>query len=233
MAIVHSAELACRSPPRLSRWRSCLPEEAPTGLAPHSAAKLASLRTRPGLSPAVASSVAATWVDGMAGDRAVEAHLGLIQPEAVLAELEALLGRPPQPGGADQPGLAHRLATGNVAIVIGQLTAGQVAADQQVVAGAGRGYQGPGIPALALGALARGADLPAACALQQLGDGLRARHGDTARQREAEGGGNPQHIALAGLFAELPQFGAGAVDLVAADEVQHGPAGECLGEKVD
>src|SRR6266487_3316395 len=62
MAIVHSAELACRSPPRLSRWRSWLPEEASTGLAPHSAAKLASLRTRPGLSPAVASSVAATWV---------------------------------------------------------------------------------------------------------------------------------------------------------------------------
>src|SRR5215470_12980255 len=62
MAMVQSAELACRSPPRLSRWRSCLPEEASTGLAPHSAAKLASLRTRPGLSPVVASSVAATWV---------------------------------------------------------------------------------------------------------------------------------------------------------------------------
>src|SRR6266487_4283900 len=62
MAMVHSAELACRSPPRLSRRRSCLPEEAPAGLAPHSAAKLASRRTRPGLSPAVASSVAATTV---------------------------------------------------------------------------------------------------------------------------------------------------------------------------
>ncbi len=42
--IRHSAELACRSPPRLSRWRRCLPEEALTGLAPHSAAKLASVR---------------------------------------------------------------------------------------------------------------------------------------------------------------------------------------------
>src|SRR6266487_3543296 len=62
MAMVHSAELACRPPPRLSRWRSWLPEEASTGLAPHSAAKLASRRTRPGLSPVVASSVAATWV---------------------------------------------------------------------------------------------------------------------------------------------------------------------------
>src|SRR5215467_10167826 len=62
MAIVHSAELACRSPRRLSRWRSCLPEEASTGLAPHSAAKLASRRTGPGLSPAVTSRAAATWV---------------------------------------------------------------------------------------------------------------------------------------------------------------------------
>src|SRR5215467_11616229 len=62
MAIVHSAELACRSPPRLSRWRSCLPEEASTGLAPHKAAKLASVRTRPGLSPVVTSRAAATWV---------------------------------------------------------------------------------------------------------------------------------------------------------------------------
>src|ERR1700745_4163456 len=51
MAIVHSAELACRSPPRLSRWRSCLPEEASTGVAPHSAAKLASRRAPLGGSP--------------------------------------------------------------------------------------------------------------------------------------------------------------------------------------
>src|SRR5262245_25954546 len=62
MAIVHSAELACRSPPRLSRWRIWLPEEASTGLAPHSAAKLASLRIRPELSPVLTSRVAATWV---------------------------------------------------------------------------------------------------------------------------------------------------------------------------
>ena len=39
-----------------------MPAEASTGLAPHRAAKLASLRTRPGLPPVVASSVAATWV---------------------------------------------------------------------------------------------------------------------------------------------------------------------------
>ena len=29
------AEFAWRSPPRLRRWRRCLPEEASTGLAPH------------------------------------------------------------------------------------------------------------------------------------------------------------------------------------------------------
>ncbi len=62
MTICHSAELAWRSPPRLRRWRICLPEEASTGLAPHSAAKLASVRSRLGLSPTVTSSVLADWV---------------------------------------------------------------------------------------------------------------------------------------------------------------------------
>jgi hypothetical protein len=38
-----------------------LPEEASTGLAPHRAAKLASVRRRRGLSPVVTSSVAAVW----------------------------------------------------------------------------------------------------------------------------------------------------------------------------
>jgi hypothetical protein len=60
--IRHSAELACRSPPRLSRWRRCFPEEAAAGLEPHSAAKLASVCSRPGLSPAVVSRMLATWV---------------------------------------------------------------------------------------------------------------------------------------------------------------------------
>ena len=38
----------------------------------------------------------------MAGDRGVEADLGLVQPETVLAELEIFLCRPAQPGGADR-----------------------------------------------------------------------------------------------------------------------------------
>jgi hypothetical protein len=46
--------------------------------------------------------------------------------------------------------------------VKGQLTGLEVAADQQVAAGAGGGDQGPGIPALARGAGPCGADLPAA-----------------------------------------------------------------------
>lgn len=44
--IRQSAELAWRSPPWLRRWWTCLPDEASTGLRPHKAAKLASLRSR-------------------------------------------------------------------------------------------------------------------------------------------------------------------------------------------
>ena len=43
VAIRHSALLAWRSPPRLSRCRTIRPEDAWTGLAPHSAAKEASV----------------------------------------------------------------------------------------------------------------------------------------------------------------------------------------------
>ena len=60
---------------------------------------------------------------GVAGDRGVEPGLALVEAEAVLAELEVLLDRPAQPGGADQPGHGHRLALGHVAVVEGQLAA--------------------------------------------------------------------------------------------------------------
>ena len=59
MAMMCRALLAARSPPRFSRWRIVLPDEAGTGLTPHSAAKLASDRKRSGLSPAVSSNWAA------------------------------------------------------------------------------------------------------------------------------------------------------------------------------
>src|SRR5215211_5187723 len=54
-ATTWSAQLSWRSPPRLSRWRRCLPLEASTGLVPASAAKDASLLIRPG-SPLETSS---------------------------------------------------------------------------------------------------------------------------------------------------------------------------------
>jgi hypothetical protein len=71
---------------------------------------------------------------GVPGDRGVEADLGLVEPEAALAELEALLYRPAQPGGACQPGQRQRPPLGDVTVMEGQLTGDQVAADEQVVA---------------------------------------------------------------------------------------------------
>lgn len=56
--MVCGSRLACRSPPRLSRWRLVFPELAGIGAAPHRAAKEASVRIRSGLSPAVTSRVA-------------------------------------------------------------------------------------------------------------------------------------------------------------------------------
>src|SRR4051794_28567609 len=51
MTTRYNAALAWRSPPRLSRWRTTLPEDAPRGATPQSLAKAASELTRPGLSP--------------------------------------------------------------------------------------------------------------------------------------------------------------------------------------
>ena len=56
MTTVQSAELALRSPARLRRLRFDLPVAIGTGDVPHSAAKLASLPRRSGLSPAVHSN---------------------------------------------------------------------------------------------------------------------------------------------------------------------------------
>ena len=51
-----SAELACRFPPRLRRWRWVFPLDAGIGQAPHIIAKLASERSRWGFSPAATIS---------------------------------------------------------------------------------------------------------------------------------------------------------------------------------
>src|SRR5262249_59645069 len=134
---------------------------------------------------------------GVAGDRPVEPDLGLVEDEEVLAKFEIFFYRPPEPGGADQPGHAHALAFRGETVVKGQLAAGKVAADQQVMPRRGGSQQRPPTPALALGAGPSGADLPAARAGQQAGSRLRARHGDPAGPGEAGGGGDPQHTAPA------------------------------------
>src|SRR5680860_1238051 len=55
----NSAEFAWRLPPRLSRWRLVLPDDAGIGQTPHSLAKAASERIRLLLSPAATSNSAA------------------------------------------------------------------------------------------------------------------------------------------------------------------------------
>src|SRR3954467_15233215 len=62
MTMCQSAELAWRSPPRLRRWRSFLPLLASSGETPQRWAKVASLRSRWGLSPAATSRAVATSV---------------------------------------------------------------------------------------------------------------------------------------------------------------------------
>ena len=69
----------------------------------------------------------------MADDRGVQADLGLVEAEAAPATSERFFYRPPEPGGADQPGHAHALAFGDEAEVEGQLATAQVAADQQMM----------------------------------------------------------------------------------------------------
>src|SRR5271166_6220911 len=59
MAMMCNALLAARSAPRLSRCLTVFPDDAGTGLTPHSDAKLASDRSLSGLSPAVRRSCAA------------------------------------------------------------------------------------------------------------------------------------------------------------------------------
>ena len=122
----------------------------------------------------------------VAGDRGVEPGLALVQPEAVLAELEILFHRPSQPGRADQPGLGQQLSLWHVAVAEGQLTGLEVAADQQVMTRRGGGDPRPGVPSLALGALPRGTDLPAPLVLDQPPDRLRAGQLDPRDQRDGE-----------------------------------------------
>ncbi len=141
--------------------------------------------------------------------------------------------RPPEPGGADQPGLGEDLALGHVAVVKGQVAGPEVAADEQVVARGGGGDPGPGVPAFALGAVAGGAGLPAPCVRHQPPDGSGARGLRPGGQGEREVRRDPQHVGLPAGLEELAQLGAAAVDLVAADEVEAGAVGVRAGADVD
>src|SRR5262249_8564812 len=110
---------------------------------------------------------------------------------------------------------------------------GQVAADQQVVPRGGGAQPHPPIPALALRAGPRGADLPAVSIVEQAGDRLGAGERDPPRPGEAGARGNPQHIPLAVFFSERAQLGAVAVDLIAAQEIDPGAVGTRLGANID
>ena len=84
--MVCRAELACRSPPRLSRCRLVLPEETGIGVVPHKAAKPAGLVIRLGLSPAVINSspprgvrrLVRRAVGGQLGDQFGEVAFGVV-----------------------------------------------------------------------------------------------------------------------------------------------------------
>ena len=148
-------------------------------------------------------------------------------------ELEVFLDGPSQPGGPDQPGLGRKLAVRDIAVVEGELAGLQVAADQQGAARRGGADPGPGVPPLALRALARGADLPAPFPLEQLLHRFRAGHRGAGGGREDEVRGDAQDVGLPACFQELPQLRAAAVDLIPADEVEPQPVAIGAGEDVD
>ena len=104
--------------------------------------------------------------DQVPQDRGVEPGLALVEPEAALAELEAFLDRPAQARCLDQPGLGRELPFRDVAVVKGQLAGLQVPTDQQAAPRRCGADPGPGLPAVALGPLPGGADLPAVLALE-------------------------------------------------------------------
>ncbi len=95
------------------------------------------------------------------------------------------------------------------------------------------GQPGPGIPALALGSAAGGADLPAPLVPQQRPDRFRAGQLRPCRQGEHEVRRHPQHVRLAVLLEELAQLRAVPVDLVPAGEVEADAVGVRAGADVD
>lgn len=97
-------------------------------------------------------------------DRGIQANLGLVETELVLAELVILLDGPAFSGHRDQHAQRGRETVGDVAVEVGQLVGfGQAAADQQEVPGAGGGQPGEGVPVVSFGPFTAGGDLPTVC----------------------------------------------------------------------
>src|ERR687893_853405 len=92
------AALACRCPPRFSRWRLVLPLEAGIGQAPQSLARAASEWIRSGLSPTRTSISAAVpvlmpWAATIAGAQVEQLHRAaadIARPESLVLEHGAL-----------------------------------------------------------------------------------------------------------------------------------------------
>jgi hypothetical protein len=98
-------------------------------------------------------------------DRRVEAGLGLVEAELVLAELVVFLHGPTAAAHRDQHTEGGRGVLGNEAEEVRRLGGlGEAAADQQEMVRAGGGQPRPGVAAFAFGSRSTGDDLPCAAA---------------------------------------------------------------------
>ena len=115
----------------------------------------------------------------------------------------------------------------------GQLTALQVAADQQGVPRRGGPDPRPGVPAVAPGSPPGGADLPAAGVLGQRRDSVFAGQDGAVAEGDAEVLRHPQHVRLLLLFQPVPQLRAVPVYLVPAHEIENHPVSKGFPQDLD
>jgi len=144
----------------------------------------------------------------------------------------AYFGWPSQPGGGDQPFQGDGLAGRDVAVVVGALAGGQVAADEQPVPRAGGGDPGPGVVPFAFRSAPGRGQHPAPPGTQMRGDHIGAGE-PAAAESEDERLGDPQHIPPVVVFEVAAQGGTAAVYLIAAHEVGHHAVGAGVGKDLD